>query len=493
MKAIITDNESLGLYTDYYELSMAQGYYFTGKKDEKCVFDYFFRTNPFGGGFVVFAGLGDLLQSLLKFSYSEDNIKYLAERGFHKEFLKYLGNFRFNGRIYSVKEGEIIFPNEPVVRTEGNMIETQLIETLLLNILNFQSLIATKAFRVSLAAKDKIFTDFGLRRAHGAGGIQASRAAVIGGASGTSDVISGFHYDIPVTGTMAHSWIQSFDDELTAFRKYAEINPSSTILLVDTYHTLKSGVPNAIAVAKEMNEKGHHLVGIRLDSGDLAYLSKKARSMLDEAGLNDVKIFLSNQLNEYVINSLEDQGAPVDGFGVGTDLVTGHPDAALDGVYKLAECNGKPRMKISENIEKVTLPGNKLLYRYFDPEGNFLRDGILLENEEPEECKRIYHPLYPEKSTDVSRLKRELLHEKVFENGKIVCEMPSPIKIHEYLLSRSAHLPDEHKRFIMPHIYKVGISKTLMIFRDELREKLDRNIENNNINPYSPAKADSKE
>jgi nicotinate phosphoribosyltransferase len=249
---------------------------------------------------------------------------------------------------------------------------------------------------------------------------------------------------------------------------------------VDTYHTLRSGVPNAITVAKELKAKGHHLVGIRLDSGDLAYLSKKARTMMDEAGLSDVKIFVSNQLNEYVISSLEDQGAPVDGFGIGTELVTGHPDAALDGVYKLAECKGRPRMKISENIEKVTLPGKKLLYRYYDSEGNFLRDGILLEDEKDNECRRIYHPIYPERSTEVSKLKRELLHEKVLDSSEIVCEMPSPMKIHDYLISRSVHLPEEHKRFIMPHIYKVGISKALMVLRDELRRKLDQDTRINN-------------
>jgi nicotinate phosphoribosyltransferase len=481
MPTITTDNESLGLYTDFYELSMAQGYFFAGKKDEHAVFDYFFRTNPFEGGFVVFAGLADLLQSILSFKYSDENIDYLSDKGFRKEFLQYLGNVRFKGRIYSVKEGEIVFPNETIVRIEGNIIETQLIETMLLNILNFQSLIATKAFRVGLAAKEKPFTDFGLRRAQGAGGIQASRAAIIGGASGTSNVFSGFLYDLPVMGTMAHSWIQSFEDELTAFRKYAEINPDSTILLVDTYHTLRSGVPNAITVAKELKAKGHHLVGIRLDSGDLAYLSKKSRKMLDEAGLRDVKIFVSNQLNEYVISSLEDQEAPIDGFGIGTELVTGHPDAALDGVYKLSECNGQPRMKISENIEKVTLPGKKLLYRYYDTDGNFLRDGILLENENADRCSRIYHAFHPEKWTEVSHLRRELIQEIVFDKGEITCTLPSPLKIHEYLTSRAAQLPDEHKRFIMPHIYKVGISKSLMELRDELRRKLDREIDQNNV------------
>jgi len=234
-------------------------------------------------------------------------------------------------------------------------------------------------------------------------------------------------------------------------------------------------------VANELKEKGHHLVGIRLDSGDLAYLSKKSRNMLDGAGLSDVKIFASNQLNEYVISSLEDQGAPIDGFGIGTELVTGHPDAALDGVYKLAECNGQPRMKISENLGKVTLPGRKLLYRYYDADGNFLRDGILLENENPKQCSRIYHAFHPEKSTEISRLSRELIQEVVCDKGKITCTLPSPVKIHEYLESRAAHLPNEHKRFIMPHIYKVGISKALLDLRDELRRKLDRDIDQNNV------------
>ena len=474
-----TNLEFLGLYTDYYELSMAQGYFFAGKKDENAVFDYFFRTNPFGGGFLVFAGLEDLLQSILLLKYSDENLNYLAGRGFQKEFIKYLKTFRFKGKVYSVREGEIIFPNEPIVRIEGNIIETQLIETMLLNILNFQSLIATKAFRICLVTKEKPFTDFGLRRAHGTGGIMASRAAIIGGAASTSNVMAGFRYDLPVMGTMAHSWIQSFDDELTAFRKYAEINPDSAVLLVDTYHTLKSGVPNAITVAKELKEKGHRLVGIRLDSGDLAYLSKQSRQMLDEADLTEVKIFVSNQLNEYVIKSLEDQEAPIDGFGIGTELITGSPDAALDGVYKLAECNGQPRMKISENIEKVTLPGKKLLYRYFDADGNFLRDGILLENEDPDQCTCIYDTFHPERSTWVSNMKRELIQDVVMDKGEITIQAPSPVEIHKYLESRAAHLPNEHKRFIMPHIYKVGISKALLELRNELRRKLDRDINRN--------------
>jgi len=465
-------SETLGLYTDYYELSMAQGYLLAGKKDENTVFDYFFRTNPYEGGFLVFAGLADLLEALTAFRYSDDNLNYLRKLGFHVDFIEYLKGFSFKGTIISVREGELVFPNEPILRVEGNIIEAQLIETLVLNILNFQSLIATKSFRMKLACGEKPFSDFGLRRAHGTGGIQASRAAIIGGASSTSNVQSGFLYDMPVSGTMAHSWVQSFGDELTAFREYAHFNPGNTILLADTYDTLRSGIPNAIIVAKEMEGTGNKLVGIRLDSGDLAYLSKKARKMLDTASLSYIKILVSNQLNEYVINSLREQGAPIDGYGIGTELVTGKPDASLDGVYKLSLCNGSPRMKISENIEKMTLPGRKLLYRYYDSEGNFFRDGILLENEDPDYCEIICNSVQPDKWTCVTGLKRELLQHKIYEYQNITDPLPNPVECREYLFSRAALLPSEHKRFIMPHIYKVGISKQLLTLRDELRKDI---------------------
>jgi nicotinate phosphoribosyltransferase len=465
-------SETLGLYTDFYELSMAQGYFLAGKKDEQTVFDYFYRTNPFEGGFLVFAGLGDFLRSLSDFRYSDENIQYLKKQGFLPEFLDYLKDFSFRGTIFSVKEGELVFPNEPILRVEGNIIEAQLIETMLLNILNFQSLIATKAFRIKLVCGDKEFIDFGLRRSHGAGGIMASRAAIIGGAVSTSNVQAGFLYDIPVSGTMAHSWVQSFDDELTAFREYARFNPHHTILLVDTYDTLRSGIPNTIIVAKEMEISGDKLVGIRLDSGDLAYLSKKTRKMLDAASLEYIKIFASNQLSEYVVNSLNEQHAPIDGFGIGTELVTGKPDAALDGVYKLAHCNGLPRIKISENIEKMTLPGRKSLYRYYDNEGNFFRDGILLGDEDPDTCDCILNPVHPDKFTSVTGLTKEMLHSKVFENNVITNPLPSPQKCHEYLMARSALLPTEHTRFIMPHIYKVGISQALFTMREQLRKQI---------------------
>lgn len=461
-------SKNFGLFTDYYELSMAQGYFYAGKKDEQATFDYFFRTNPFKGGFLVFAGLGELIRILENFFYTDSDIEYLSKQGFNQTFLQFLKNVRFRGTLFSAKEGEIIFPIEPVIRVEGNIIEAQLIETVLLNTINFQSLIATKAFRISLVSRDKPFSDFGLRRAHGDGGIQASRAAIIGGASSTSNVYAGQLYDIPVDGTMAHSWVQSFDDELTAFRDFANTHPDNSVLLVDTYNTLKSGVPNAIKVAKEMEEKGLRLTGIRIDSGDLSYLSKRAREMMDKEDLHYVKIFVSNQLNEYVVNSLAEQRAPIDAFGIGTELVTGKPEAAVDGVYKLSECNFKPRMKLSDNISKMTLPGKKNVYRYSDRNGMFCCDGILLEDEDPDEAEIIYHPFDSHKRTCVNNMKRERMLEKVFESGKSITQIPSPQECHNYLKEREKLLPEEHKRFIQPHVYKCGISRKLFDLREDI-------------------------
>jgi nicotinate phosphoribosyltransferase len=467
--------EKLGLYTDFYELAMAAGYLHCGKKNQKVSFNYFFRTNPFRGGFTVFAGLADFLELLKHFTYSDSDIQYLKEQGFKSEFLEYLKDFRFSGNILSVAEGEIVFPNEPVLRVDGNIIECQLIESLLLNIINFESLIATKAFRIKLVSGNKIFSDFGLRRAQGLGAIHASRAACIGGASSTSNVLAGKLFGIPVSGTQAHSWIQSFDSELEAFREYAKVHPDNTILLVDSYDTLKSGVPNAIIVAKEMEARGQQLNGIRLDSGDLAYLSKKARKMLDDAGLKTVKIIASNQLNEHVIKTLlQDQFAAIDAFGIGTELVTGKSDAALDGVYKLVEIDGQPKMKFSENIEKNTLPSKKQLYRVFDENGNFYRDVIAHENEDPGDINTIYHPVYPEKKTHIKGFKIECLLNEVLNSGKIVPEKHTPMEIHKFLESRASQLPDEHKRFISPHIYKVGITQKLM----ETRNALSKQIKN---------------
>ncbi len=461
--------DQIGLYTDFYELTMTRGFYELNRHEEPAVFDYFFRTNPFGNGFTVFAGLFDLLEMLQCFRFSTTDIVYLRNQGFPEEFLNWLAGFRFRGKVYSMNEGEVIFPGEPVVRVEGRLAEVQLIETLLLNVLNFQSLIATKAYRIRQVAGDRIFSEFGLRRAQGMGGIMASRASVIGGADSTSNVYSAALYNIPVSGTMAHSWIQNFDSEYEAFSAYAKIHGNKTILLVDTYDTLRSGVPNAIKVAHEMEERGEKLFGIRLDSGDLAYLSKKARQMLDREGLSYVKIVASNQLNEYVIKSLlTEQEAPIDVFGVGTELAAGKPDAALDGVYKLSSCNGIPRMKISDNIEKVTLPGIKKVIRFYDQEGKFYRDGIFLYDEIIQENTLLFHPVYPEKNTLVGRLNSEELLKLVYSGGQILIPKQNPVEIHHYLKDRINCLPVEHLRFIRPHLYKVGISKKLLELRSSL-------------------------
>jgi nicotinate phosphoribosyltransferase len=457
---------SIGLYTDYYELTMARGYFDFGRQNESAVFDYFFRTNPFQNGFTVFAGLRDFLQMIQQFRFSDNDLHFLSKQGFSDAFLKFLAGFQFRGRIYSVEEGELVFPNEPIVRVEGTLVEAQLIETLLLNVLNFQSLVATKAYRIRQVTGDRIFSEFGLRRAQGPGGIMASRAAAIGGADSTSNVMAAALYNIPVSGTQAHSWIQSFSGEYEAFSAYASVHGSNTILLVDTYNTLKSGLPNAIRVAREMENRGERLKGVRLDSGDLAYLSKKARKMLDSEGLHYVKIVASNQLNEYVIKSLlTEQDAPIDAFGVGTELAAGKPDAALDGVYKLSAVNGSPRMKISENIEKVTLPGIKKLIRFSDNEGMFYRDGIFLEEEKISDETSIFHPVYPEKNTRVTGLKSENLLNPVYADSINLLSDKNPLEIYGYLKKRIACLPVEHLRFIRPHLYKVGVSKGLLDMR----------------------------
>ncbi|MFO7935292.1 MAG: nicotinate phosphoribosyltransferase [Bacteroidales bacterium] len=462
-------NQHTGLYTDHYELSMAQGYLMSGMKDTPAVFDYFFRKNPYEGGYVVFAGLEELLELLHNFRFDGAACSYLSGIGFHDDFISYLKEFRFHADIYSVQEGEIVFPDEPCVRVEGNIIETQLVETMLLNVLNFHSLIATKAARLREAAGDHLLVDFGLRRAQGYGGIQASSAAIAGGVNQTSNVFSAFQYGLQSSGTMAHSWVQSFEDELEAFRTFAKIFPEQCILLVDTYDTLESGVPNAIKVGLEMEKQGKKLLGIRLDSGDLSYLSKKARGMLDWAGLEYVHIVASNQLDEHVIKSLKEQSAPIDAFGVGTALTTGKGAGALDGVYKISMVNRKPTLKVSENIRKSNLPGRKSIFRFRNDRGKFMADGIFLEGEK--ESGTLHHPYEQGKSSDVSCYKREQINEKVMENGKALGEKNTPAKIAERVRTGLDDLPPEHKRFMNPHVYKVGISSELLEMRNDLRNK----------------------
>jgi nicotinate phosphoribosyltransferase len=458
-----------GLYTDMYELAMAEAYFKQNIHNTPASFDYFFRKLPFSGGYVIFCGLGELLSVIENLHFSSEEINWLHKQGFDKGFLEWLEAFRFKGTIRSMAEGEIVFPLEPLLLAEGSLAEVQLIETLLLNYLNFQSLIATKAARIRYAAGDRHLSEFGLRRSQALGGITASRAAIAGGFDSTSNMYAAKMYDIKASGTMAHSFIQSQENELTAFRKFAEVHPKNSTLLVDTYDTLKSGIPNAIIIAKEMKQKGQQLQAIRLDSGDLAYLAKRSRKMLDDAGFQDVQIVVSNQLDEYLIKSLLDQKAPIDVFGVGTSLATGQPDAALDGVYKLCEINGKPKIKLSENIQKVTLPGIKQVYRFTDEGGSFVGDAIALATDGIP--GKMIHPYDPEKSMLLNTKLANPLLKKIMENGKSLLQQYEPKDFAAFSQKRLLQLPDEHKRFNNPHIYKVGISESLHQLRNDLRRE----------------------
>ncbi len=454
------------LYTDMYQLTMGQAYFLNNKHQTKAGFDYFFRKLPFKGGYVVFAGLSDLIDAIGNLRFNSSDIDYLHKQEFNADFLEYLKTFKFQGSIYGMQEGEVVFPVEPILHVEGNIIETQLVETLLLNLLNFQSLIATKASRVRFSAGNRLLTDFGLRRAQSTGGIHASKASFIGGFDSTSNVFAAKIHNIPPSGTMAHSFIESFDSELDAFRAYAKVFPDQCVLLVDTYNTLKSGIPNAITVGKELAQQGKTLSGIRLDSGDLAYLSKRARAMLDEAGLTDTRIIVSNQLDELVIKSLLDQGAAIDIFGVGTSMITGRPDGAIDGVFKLAHSDQKPRLKISENLQKTTLPGKKKVLRYRNGDGRFYADCVALQTETNPEV--MVHPFEKEKSLPLKGLSFENLFHEHIKDGAVTNKPKTAAELRDIAKERLNLLPDEHKRFDFPHIYKVGVSRNLLNLQTRL-------------------------
>ena len=466
------------LLTDLYQLTMAGGYVEEGKTGQWANFDYYFRSIPDGGGYCVLAGLEDLIDYIVNVEFSQDDLSYLEELGlFSSKFLHYLENFKFSGHMWAVPEGTLVFPHEPLIRVTAPLPEAQIIETTLLNIMNFQTLIATKAARICWAANGDPVIDFGLRRAHGPhGALMASRAAYIGGVQATSNVLAGELYGIPVRGTHAHSWVESFPSELEAFRAYARVYPESCVLLVDTYDTLKSGVPNAIKVGRELAEKGYKLKGIRLDSGDLAYLSKEARKMLDEAGFKDVIIIASSDLDEWLIESLKRQGARIDLWGVGTRLVTSYSTPALGGVYKLtalSEDGGKmvPKIKRSDNPEKITNPGIKKLIRMYDQEGQMRGDVLFLEEERLPKGRafRAYHPMFPHVfKTYPKEFEMKELLVPVFKTGNLVYKLPKLDEIRNFVIENLKRLDPGYKRFHNPHVYHVSLSPRLFKTKQKL-------------------------
>ena len=476
---------NLTLLTDLYQLTMMQGYFKNENKDT-VVFDAFYRTNPSGNGFAIAAGLEQVIDYVKNLRFSPEDIEYLRNLHiFDEDFLEYLEGFKFTGSMYAIPEGTVVFPKEPLIKVIAPIMEAQLIETAILNIVNHQSLIATKAARVTYAAKGDGVLEFGLRRAQGPdAGVYGARAAMIGGCVATSNVLAGQMFDVPVSGTHAHSWIMSFPDEYTAFKKYAELYPNACTLLVDTYDTLKSGVPNAIRVFREMKEAGIPLTkyGIRLDSGDLAYLSKRARKMLDKAGFPDAVISASSDLDENLIDSLKAQGAEINVWGVGTNLITSKDQPAFGGVYKLAAIMNPdgtftPKIKLSENTAKVTNPGNKTVYRIYDKETGMLNaDLICLADEtfDTEKDLRIFDPIETWKKT---RYKagtyeiRELLV-PIFIDGECVYESPSVMEMREYCHQEQNTVWEESRRLVNPHKVYVDLSDKLYKMKAQLLEEL---------------------
>ena len=473
-------HRNLTMLTDFYELTMANGYFLNGKGDTITQFDMFFRTVPDNGGFAIMAGVEQLSQYLENLKFTDEDIEYLRGRGFGEEFLDYLKNFDFKCDIYCVPEGTPIFPREPIVTVKGPAIQAQFIETMLLLAINHQSLIATKANRITRASQGRTIMEFGSRRAQGFdGAVYGARASYIGGCAGTACTISDREFGVPALGTMAHSWVQLFDNELEAFCAYAKAYPDSCTLLVDTYDVLKSGVPNAIeAFKREVLPRGFRPKGIRIDSGDITYLSVKARKMLDAAGFEDVKIIASNSLDEYIIRDMLRQGAAVDSFGVGERLITASSTPVFGGVYKLVavESDGvmKPKIKLSENVAKVTTPGAKKLWRLYDNEtGKALADLITLENEVIDDSQpyELFDPDVTWKRKTVTNYTARPLLQPLFIGGKCVYDYPDIEKIRTYCEEQVDTLWDEVKRFENPHNYYVDMSQALWDMKNDMINK----------------------
>lgn len=467
---------------DFYELTMANGYYELGLKDDWVVFDLFYRKNPDDGGFVVAAGLQQAIEYLQNLHFDEDDIKYLrSKKMFSEGFLQYLKTARFTGNVYAVAEGTIVYPNTPLITIEAPLCEAQMIETMLLLTINHQSLIATKANRIVRAAKGRTVMEFGARRAQGYdGAIYGTRACYIGGVDSTATVIADQMFNVPAVGTMAHSWVQYFDSEYDAFKAYAKIYPDACVLLIDTYDVIESGVVNAIKVAKEVLEpNGHKLVGVRLDSGDLAYLSKKVRKMLDDAGLQDTKIVVSNSIDEYLLESLFEQDAKIDSFGVGERMITSKSEPVFGGVYKIVATKHdgvyEPKIKISENVDKITNPCYKKLYRVYDENGMGMFDFLATHDEEVDiNNLDVVDEDKPWKIIKVDpKWTIKPLQTQIFKDGELVYDMPSLDEIKQSVKDNLSHVWDEEKRFTYPHKHYVDLTRKLYDIKRGLLSKYE--------------------
>ena len=470
---------NITLLMDFYELTMSNGYFINNLKDDIAVFDLFYRKNPDDAAYSIFVGLEDIINYILNLHFDDEDINYLRSLNiFNDDFLNYLRNFKFSGDLYAFKEGSIVYPNVPLVTVVAPLIDCQLLETALLATVNHETLIATKANRIVLASKGRSVSDFGARRAHNIdSALYGAKAAYIGGVNSTATTLAGQLFNIPVSGTMAHSWVMAFDSEYEAFLSYAKLYPSNTILLIDTYDVINSGLKNAIKVAKDyLIPNGYKLKGVRIDSGDLAYLSKKTRKILDENGLKDTIIVASNSLDEYKISSLIEQGAKLDSFGVGENLITSKSDPVFGGVYKLAGIYKnnvlEPKIKISATLEKITNPSFKEVYRLYNEENKAIGDLLTLKDEIIDENTQIVDPLKPWKKIDLKQFKIKKMHHKIFEKGKLIYEIPSILDTRNYVRYQiDNELWDEEKRFVLPHTHYLDFSKALYDLKIKLIEE----------------------
>ncbi|MDO5294518.1 MAG: nicotinate phosphoribosyltransferase [bacterium] len=480
-----SSKRNISMMMDLYEMTMANGYYVSNDSNEMVTFDVFYRKNPDGAGYAIFAGLEQILEYLENLHFDSKDIEYLDSLGiYNKEFLEWLSKYHFRGSVWAIPEGTVMYPNEPILTVCAPLIDAQLVETAILTQINHQSLIATKTRRIVRAAGGRNVSDFGARRAHNIdAAVYGARAAYIGGASSTATILAGQKFGIPVSGTMAHSWVMFHKDEYASFKHFAEAYPDNTVLLVDTYDVLKSGVPNAIRVAKEVLEPmGKRLKGIRLDSGDLAYLSKEARRLLDKAGLNDCKIIASNSLDEFTIRSILDQGGCIDSFGVGERLITAKSDPVFGAVYKLVAVHNdrtcQPKIKISETFEKITNPGRKRLWRVYDASGHSIADLLTMANEEPDFSKdySCIDPQKPWKTVCFSGCIVKELQEMIMENGKRLKESPSLQEIRQFVNRQfDTEVWAEEQRFENPHHHLVTMSHAYYQMKMDLLKAAQKN------------------